>query len=275
MSTRLEAKNIFTLFLLLLLCSCASSRESALMYQASSSLNNGQQVYSNIKEVLYQRGDMIDYDTLLWVYREMVLNNTHIPNSGDLVSLLIQKKNEHPRVDSMILIFASDIIGNSHAPMDNVEDLFKTMLMQDQRLNLWVLSFIGDAIGKYVYDIPEGDFLVDLLEQRVTEHTSGHTLSKEFFGNHFLPPPKQEYIINYIEGIEDQETRVLERNCYYNLIISEWSEAQIEKALRQLQTHGIEGTDEKTQRPLKYLILHPDQFDSPSVQTKTLSHPTF
>jgi hypothetical protein len=272
---RLETKNIFMLFLLFLSCSCASDKEPALAHQPSAGLNNGRQVYSDIKEVLSQCGDRIDYDTLMWVYKEMARSNTHIPNSGDLVSLLIQKKNESPRVDNMILIFAADIIGNSHAAMDNAADLFEAMLMQDQRLNLWVLTYIGDAIGKYEYHIPEGDLLVDLLEQRVAEHSSS-AFSKEFFGNHFLPPPKQEYIINYIAGIEDQETRVLERNSYYNLVISGRSEAQIENALRQLQAHEIQGTGKKKpQRPLKYLLLHPGQFESPSVQTEVLSHPTF
>ncbi len=259
----MKRKKIFTLLFLLLLGSCASYLISAWIHQPTLS-DNGQQVYYRIKEVLNRDDGKIDYDTLLWVHQEMILKNRHIQHSGELVKMLIEKKNDRPRVDNMILIYAADIIGNSQVAIDDVAGLFRDMLMQDQRLNSWVLAYIGDAIGKYKYDMPEGDLLADLLEQRVAEKSSNGNLSKEFFGHHFLPPPKEEYLINYIANIEDQKIRGLERNCYYSLVKSEWSEAQIEKALRQLQSQGVPGTGEKTQRPMKYLILHPDQFENPS-----------
>lgn len=221
--------------------------------------DQGQQAYLRIKAALSQNEDTIDYDTLVWIHQEMTQHRLEIPNSGELLTSLINKRNHNPRIDYMILVLAADAIGNSQSPIDNIYALFETMMNMDHRINSWVLAYTGDAIGKYPYDIENGDQLADLLEHKASLHTVKSALSKEFFGYHFMPPPRGEYIPNYIAGIQDQQTRVFERNCYYNLIHNQWTEAQIEKALIQLQTHGIPGTGEKTSRPLKYLIQHSDQ----------------
>jgi hypothetical protein len=255
------------LLVTLILSGCAANQKATVTAQSAGN-EQGLKIYYSIKEALDNNSDSIDYDTLLWIYKEMSPNQPPVPHSGELLSALIRKKNDNPRIDSMILIFATQTIGNSQAAIDGVYGLFETMLTMDHRLNTWVLYYIGDAIGDYPYNIHNGDRLADLIELKVSHHITGHPLAKEFFGYHFMPPPKGEYIPNYIAGIQDQQTRVLERICYYNLIFNQWTEAQIGKALKQLQTRGIPETGEKTLRPLKYLVQHSNQFQdsSPSSQ---------
>lgn len=247
------------LLLSLALVSCATNAKIPSAPQIIEE-DKGRQAYGRIKDALDPNNTSIDYETLMWVYQEMIEHRLAIPHSGELLSSLIKKRNENTRVDHMILILAAHAMGNSQAAIDDVYGLFETMLTMDHRLNTWVLAFIADAIGKYPYDIYDGDRLADLLEQKVSLHTAKSALAKEFFGYHFMPPPKGEYIPGYITGIQDQQTRVFERMCYYTLIKHQWTEAQIEKALIQLQTDGIPGTGEKSPRPLKYLIQHSNRF---------------
>ncbi len=212
-------------------------------------------IAGSIRSALAKTGDTIDYDTLLRVHQEMKNNQSSLPSFDELLTALINKTNDHPRVDSMILILAADIIGNSQTPIDHVDVLFETMFQQDHRLNLWVLSFIGSAIADYPYDIPEGNHLADLLEKKVAQKSLDEKQHpKEFFGHHFLPPPKGSYMINYIAGIEDQPARVKERMSYYVLLNSQWTEANIETALRHLQTQGVPQNEAKILSPLSYLV---------------------
>lgn len=252
----MKIRVFFILTLSFIVVGCAAGRQTA-SSPPSPEKAHVQGAYHSIKETLEQNSTL-DYDTLLEIHQELNLHQPAGPQLGELLSMLIGKQNEHPRIDNMILILAADTIGNSQRLIENVYDLFDTMLKMDHRLNSWVLSFIGDAIGKYPFDIPGGDQLADLLEKKVAQHVLDSESPKEFFGYHFMPPPKGEYIPNYLSGIEDQQTRVLERNCYYSLIRSQWTEAQIETALRQLQRQGLPETDENSHRPLKYLIFHQD-----------------
>lgn len=258
---------LITFFIVFISIGCTVGMKSASTPKPIGNDYDGQ-AYDGIKAMLGEGDDTIDYDTLLSVHGEMVQNQDRIPHSDELLSELMGKKNENPRVDNMIFILTADIIGSRQEPLDDVYGLFETMLKQDHRLNLWVLSYIGDAIGRYCHDIPEGDRLADLLEKKVAIHASGNLPSREFFGNHFLPPPQSPNIIEYIAGIEDQQTRERERSCYYVLIRNKWSEANIEKALRQLQTAGLPDTGKRITRPFKYLIQYPDQFQNSSAPAR-------
>ena len=148
MKLRLFAMLLF----FLILNGCATGQKTASTFQPSQT-DHGLQSFNNIKEALDRGGDIIDYDTLLWIHKKMTQNQPKIPRSGDLFSALIMKRNDNPRIDNMILILAAHTIGNSQAVIDGVYGLFESMLNMDHRLNSWVLAYIGDAIGKYPYDI--------------------------------------------------------------------------------------------------------------------------
>lgn len=224
--------------------------------------------YRDLKAALAQKKDTIDYDTLMEIHRTIRQAKEPIPHLNAIISSLITKRNPDPRVDNIILIVAAVSIGDSPYPIENAGRLFETILDQDHRLNSWVLAYVGDAIGKYPVDLPQGDHIADVLEQKVDYFVIQNAPSKEFFGYHFLPPPKSDYIREYLSGIEDQRIRVLERNCYYILVGNSLTEEKIEAALRQIRNHGISGTGGKTDRPLKYLIQQWNQFFSDTTPTK-------
>jgi hypothetical protein len=158
----------------------------------------------------------------------------------------------------MILIFAALAIGESEFQIPNVYEIFESILKKS-RLNEWVVSFVAASIGKYPFDIPNGNSLVDLLEERLNQVSElSASSSGESFGFHFISPPKNDYIISYIQGIQEQRTREIERASYYSLIQNGFSEAEIEHALQRLQKHGIPETGEKCPLPMKHIRFNKD-----------------
>lgn len=242
-----------------MIASCATAQHAA-QQPPPSPPPPGWDTYQRINTTLSECGTSIDYDTLWQVYRKIRLAQEPIPHLNQLLAALMAKRNDHPRVDNMILIATALILGESSYAIDDAAILFENILNQDERLNTWVLTFVGDALGNYPVDLPEGDRLADLLEQKVQVQLKKNRHSKEFFGYHFLPPPKGDFIRTYITGIQDQQIRVWERNCYYILVKNKLSEEQIESALRRLRADSAPETEQRTTRPLKYLIQHFDQF---------------
>jgi hypothetical protein len=239
---------------------CCTTTQHAVQQPPPSPPPPGWDTYQRISTTLSNCGASIDYDTLWQVYREIRQAQEPIPRLNELLATLMAKRNDNPRVDNMILIATALIMGKSTYAIEDAANLFEAILNQDERLNTWVLTYVGDALGNYPVDLPEGDQLADLLDQKVQVELKKSSHTREFFGYHFLPPPKGDYIRTYIAGIQDQRIRVWERNCYYILLNSKLSEAQIESALRRLRADSAPDTEEKTTRPLKYLIQHFNQF---------------
>jgi hypothetical protein len=150
--------------------------------------------------------------------------------------------------------------------------LFGAILNQDHRLNTWVLAYVGDALGKYPVDLSEGDQLAEILEKKVDRFVKSPFPKSERFGYHFLPPPKGVYIKHYIKGIGDQRTRVFERNCYYILIGNGISEAQAEKALKQVLVENQTKGEKQIDRPLKHIVQHWNLF-FPDTAPKPIPRP--
>ena len=213
----------------------------------------GFQTYLTIYDLL-QNGDTIDYDTLMLVNNSINQSKHPISHIDQLLTCLINKRNDNPRIDQMILIFSAMAIGDSKFQIPNVYGIFESILQKDNRLNEWVISFVGFSIGKYPFDIPNGDILVDLLEGKLSQVTTMSISNpQESYGFHFLPPPKGDYIISYISGIQDQRSREIERASYYALVQSGLTEADIEIALKKIQKHGIPETGETCLLPMKHI----------------------
>ncbi len=245
-----------TLFLLylsiiLFLSTCTGGRTGKTPVKEKS----GSDIAVDIQSKLDKSGPTIDYDTLMQVYAQIVESPSEIPGLHQLLRRLIQKRNNNPRVDQMILIFASRAIGDSRFKIPDVFGIFDTILkMDNSRITYWVLSYLGTAIGSYSFDIPNGDLLADMLEKRMKQIDDLPLGSKEYYGCHFLPPPKSPYIHNYISGIKDQRTREIERTCYYSLILNNLTEAEIESRLKILLAGGGDKTEEIVEKPLRYLL---------------------
>lgn len=237
-------------------CSCAGVQVSPGNLDPSNK-KEGYKTYIHIRDTLEAGGDKIDYDTLIDLYGTIVDSQYEIPHIDQLLNTLIHKRNENPRVDQMVLIFSARAIRQSKFSVPNVYSLFESILkMNNSRLTEWVISFVASAIGHYAFDIPDGDKLVDLLETRLDEVQSAPAGSKEYFGFHFLPPPRSDFIRLYITGIKEQHTREIERMAFYTLIQNNITETEIETALKRLQAEGFSGTGEEGMGPMKYLVLN-------------------
>lgn len=231
---------------------------------------HGQKTFLLLDEALSRDPQTIDYDTLMKIHHTIREAEGPIQHLDDILGRLISKTNPNPRVDNIILIVAAAAIGNSPYPIENAGRLFEAILDQDQRLNSWVLAYVADALGKYPVDLPDGDHLADVLEEKVDYHVRQSSSPREFFGYHFLPPPKGDYIRDYLAGISDKRVRVFERNCYYLMVGNGLTEDQVETALRQVREHGLPETGDKSDRPMKALIRHWDQFFSDIERFKVL-----
>lgn len=215
------------------------------------------QTYLSISHVLENKGNAIEYDTLMLVHNSIVQSKHPIPHIDQILTSLINKRNDNPRVDQMILIFSALAIGDSKFPIPNVYEKFESILKKDDRINEWIISFVAASIGKYPFDIQNGDNLVDFLEEKLTQATAKKkAVPQESFGFHFLPPPKSGYIIAYISGIQEQLKREIERTSYYSLIQNGFTEAEIEIALKRIRKHGIPETGETCPLPMKYIRLN-------------------
>jgi hypothetical protein len=210
--------------------------------------------YLNIKSILDENGATIDYDNLMRIHQAMVRPPRPIAQMDQLIRQLIHKHNEDPRVDQMILIFAAEIIGRSPYAIPNAQELLESILAQDSRINEWVISFVADAIHAYAYDLPNGDILVDSMEAKLAQVRSMDRSQEEYFGFHFLPPPKSDFIREYINGIEERRIRQQERSRYYAMINNGLTESQIETALKFLKINGAPGSGEKCPLLMQCLI---------------------
>lgn len=198
--------------------------------------------YQEVAHMLDQDGVEIDYDTLMQVYQKIIRSHHRIAHLDQLLDKLIHKRNTNPRIDQMILIFSARIIGQSTIFIPKAGELIFSILQQDDRLNEWVIAFVADAIGNYPFNLPEGDTLVDCLEAKLSMVKSKDRSQEEYFGYHFLPPPKSSFIRSYIGGIESKALRGKERNSYYALIQNNMTENEIESALKYLKLHGEPGS---------------------------------
>lgn len=222
----------------------------------------GDEIYVQLLDILENTGDTIDYYTLMHVYYAIGSSQGNIPNIDHLIRLLINKRNDDPRIDQMILIFAALAIENSKYPIPYVSELFRLLLEENEsRLTEWVICFVASAIGKYPFDIPDGDKLADLLEQRL-DFIVSKTKKKEYFGFHFLPPPKSAAIRSYLAGIKEQRTRETERFFYYSLILNNLPETQIETILRKIQLDGDPETGKPCLLPMKYIFNNIDKLNA-------------
>lgn len=224
--------------------------------------SKAQKTFLLLDEALPRDRETIDYDTLMKIHHTIRKAEGPIPHLDDILGRLISKTNPNPRVDNIILIAAASAIGNSQYPIENAGRLIEAILDQHQRLNSWVLAYVADALGKYPVDLPDGDHLADVLEEKADYYVRQSSSSREFFGYHFLPPPKGDYIRDYLAGISEKRIRVFERNCYYLMVGHGLTEGQVETALRQVREHGLPETGEKTDRPMKSLIRHWNHFFS-------------
>ena len=204
----------------------------------------GRAAFHTIQSILDKSGATVDYDTLMKIHQAMARPPHPIAHADQLLRQLIRKRNENPRIDQMILIFAAKIIGGSPHVIPGAQELLESILEQDNRINEWVISFVAEAISAYAYDLPQGDKLVDLMEAKLAQVRSIDRSREEHFGFHFLPPPKSDFIRNYISGIGERRIRQRERNLYYVMIINDLTEPQIETALKFLQAHGAPGSGE-------------------------------
>ena len=242
-----------------------SSNDCHIPDESSSGLTlneRGDETYVQLLDILENTGDTIDYYTLMHVYHAIGSSQGNIPDIDHLIRLLINKRNDDPRIDQMILIFAALAIENSKYPVPYVYELFRLLLEKDEgRLTEWVICFVASAIGRYPFDIPEGDKLAELLEQRLDFIVSKTKEKKEYFGFHFLPPPRSDFIRSYLAGIKEQHTREAERIFYYSLILNNIPETQIETSLRQIQLDGDPETGEPCLLPMKYIFNNIDKLN--------------
>lgn len=219
----------------------------------------GLDVYMTLSDRLESVGDQIDYDILMHVYQTMIEMPHEIAHMDRLLTSLINKRNANPRIDQMILILSARVLGQSKFPITNIYAIFESILSKDDRLSQWVLAFVAEAIGDYCQAIPKGDKLVDLAEKKVAMLASRSGPRREYFGSHFLPPPKGDYIRSYIDGIQSRALRETERNHYYLLISAGYSESDIEAALRRLRASGRPSAGEADGSFIKFLSHNRDQ----------------
>ena len=195
----------------------------------------------------------LSYNNLLKIYEKITASEDHIPGMEKILLRLVEKRNEHPRVDQMILIFTAKLIGSSKQELTNVSDLLKALIL-NKRANLWTVSFAAAALGEYFIDIKDGEHLADMIDRKIESLiVKDNSSNDELYGFHFLPPPTTEYIKNIIAGPEEQKRRELTR-LYYYLLRSRNSEAQIKGYLLFLDKHGQVDTKREIDFSMKYLF---------------------
>lgn len=231
---------------------CTHANETNAQAACSDVYDEG--VSSRLCKMLFQSGPTIDYDTLMHFYELITGVEDPIDHMDQLLGALIDKRNDNPRIDQMILIFAAKAIGESRYPIPRVSNVLMKMMNKGARINQWVIAFVAEAIEKYPFDITNGSELMDYLEEILRQAKSRNGQGKEYFGYHFLPPPKSSYIRDHIRGIVDMPARQKERNCYYTLISIGMTEASIEAYLRTTQLNGMTQGDDDSVGPLEFLL---------------------
>jgi hypothetical protein len=214
-------------------------------------------IYFDLMAKLETSGQIIDYDELVYIKKTISHHNQQIKRKDRLIKSLIHKRNKNPRIDQMILIFAVQIIRESKVVVPDASEIFKVILkMDDNRINAWVIAYIADAVGKYAFELQDGNHIANMLEAKLDQVTSSAQNKKEYFGFHFLPPPKSDFISMYIAKIKQQKNRESERTAYYELIRNKVDEIKIESAVKYIQKYGSPGKGEKIIWPMQYLLLN-------------------
>ena len=214
-----------------------------------------EKTYQDIILYLDKDDTFLSYNDLLKIYEKITTSEGHIPGMEKILFRLMEKRNEHPRVDQMILIFTAKLIGSSKQELANVTDLLKALIL-NKRANLWTVSFAAAALGSYFIDIKDGEHLADMIDWKVERLIEKDNNSiDELYGFHFLPPPATEYIKNIISSPKEKKRRQLTRHYYYRLR-SRNSEEQIKGYLLFLDKHGQIDTNRKIDFSMKYLLIN-------------------
>ena len=200
-----------------------------------------QQIVRKIQMLLHRNGRTLTYDDLMSVYGLLTGSPGPIDEMEGLLRAMVQKRNADPRVDQMILIFAAQAVAESRFPIKNAAVVFDAIMAQETRINEWVISYLADAIGRYPVDMVEGDRLVDDMQALHRRVRGRSNPSDEYFGQHFLPPPRTARVRDYLAGIHDRDLRQMERNRYYALIQDGVLETDIAASMAYLQRNGVPG----------------------------------
>ncbi len=214
------------------------------------------QIVRKIHMILDRNGSTLTYDDLMSVYGMLTGSPGPIDEIEGLLRAMVQKRNADPRVDQMILIFAAQAVAESRFPIANAAGIFDAIMAQETRINEWVISFLADAIGRYPVDMVEGDRLMDDMEALHRRVRSRSNSPDEYFGQHFLPPPRTVRVRDYLAGIHDQDLREMERNRYYALIQEGFLEADIAASMAYLQRNGIPDGGRPCVPVMQCLIRH-------------------
>lgn len=237
-------------------CSCTGAPPST---GVAGPFKMDQSAAVHIGQLLQQDGSQLAYADLMEIYTIMSKAGSPIPRMHELLSEMIHKRNTHPRVDQMILIFSAKAMGESHFEITGVGDLFDAILDQQERLNMWVISFVADGIGRYPFLIPQGDRLVDRLDAILESMRRSTDHSKESYGYHFLPPPYQPLVKSYLAGIKEKRLREQERYRYYFLIRQNIREEDIAASISYLLSQTRTGTGAPCTMLMKCLLKLQDQ----------------
>ena len=116
--------------------------------------------------LLDKEDKFLSYNDLIKIYETITSSENHIPGMEKILLRLMNERNEHPRVDQMILIFTAKLIGSSKQEIANVSDLFKALIL-NERANLWTISSVGKALWAYFIDLEDGDHLADMIERKI------------------------------------------------------------------------------------------------------------
>lgn len=209
-------------------------------------------IYQDVMAILDKEEIFLSYDDLLKIYTTITTSKDRIPGLEKILRRLMEKRNEHPRVDQMILIFTAKLIGGSKQEIPHVSIMFED-LTRDKRANLWAASFVAKALGDYFIDLQNGDYLAGLLDSRIDSLIAKENSSPdEYYGFHFLPPPADIYIKNIISRPAEQKRREYTRRYYY-MLRSRNSEEQIRNYLLFLDKHGHLTTGKEIDFRMKYL----------------------
>ena len=211
--------------------------------------------YQDLMLILDKDDTFLSYTDLFTIYETITASKNHIPGMDIILFRLMSERNEHPRVDQMILIFTAKLIGSSKHEIPHVSDLLET-LIRNKRTNLWTAGYVAEALGDYFIDLQDGDRLADMIDRKIDDLIEKEKSSTgEFYGFHFLPPPTTEYIKNIISRPDDQKRRESTRNYYYALRM-QYSEEQIKDYLLFLDKHGQIDTNRKIDFTMKYLLTN-------------------
>ncbi len=214
-----------------------------------------EKTYHESMLLLDKEDKFLSYNDLLKIYGTITASEGYIPGLEKILLRLMEKRNDNPRVDQMILIFTAKLIGESKQEISHVTDFLEALLLSE-RANLWTVSFVAGALGDYYIDLKDGDHLADMIDRKIERLTEKQKISPdEFYGYHFLPPPTTQYIRNIISSPKERQRREATRLYYYSLLLHN-NEEQIKNYLVFLDEHGHIDTHGKIEFSMKYLFYN-------------------